>query len=220
MNFVVAMLILGRIVDTEYAPDMALISSPKVEPIDPKDDTGSVPDEMVTAVGLNLDPNSSWCRAAEFEVFKFLLSLVDKKSIFAMQTLWQSGQAQIKLRSFQLDYVLKWMIPKLHQHFRQIQLTPGKYNYSFHILLISYITIAILLEVLVAQWFVTLFSYTVPIKLTMAIWDYIFVEGWPGVFQVTISLLRSFEETMLSKDVEGVSLLLLFNTKSYNMMIS
>ena len=76
------------------------------------------------------------------------------------------------------------MLPRLHAHFIEIQLTP---------------------EVIVAQWFITLFSYTVPLQWTMQIWGYVFCEGWPALFRVVLSLLQILEDTILDVDLEGVS---------------
>lgn len=131
-----------------------------------------------------LDPDSPYCRRVEYDVYVFMLHLSAKGSKISMHSLWQSGQSQVKLRAFQLDKTLKWMAPKLYHHFREIQLTP---------------------EVFVAQWFVTLFSYTVPIQLTMMIWDFIFVDGWPAIFQLALSLLKTLESHLLERDLEGIS---------------
>ena len=167
MNFVCAIVILGRL-SAQYPTITSLARSDSEE----KDDTPQV------------DPDSAYCRRVEYDVYVFLLHLSAKGSKIAMHSLWQSGQSQVKLRAFQLDKTLKWMLPKLYHHFREIQLTP---------------------EVFVAQWFVTLFSYTVPIQLTMMIWDFIFVDGWPAIFQLALSLLKTLEAHLLERDLEGIS---------------
>lgn len=179
MNFVAAILILGRLPSLEtggfqlqqlqaFGPNPTVTQqSLNLTPLSRNQyqlqNPSPSPSSSQKLVEPKYDPSSDECRRAEYDVFKFLLNLVYKGGKLAMQSLWQAGQSQIKLRAYQLDNILKWLVPKLHQHFFEIQLTP---------------------EVLVAQWFVTLYSYTVPISLTMRIWDYIFCEGWPSIFQV------------------------------------
>ena len=109
----------------------------------------------------------------EYDVFYNLLLIVDKRGKLCMTNLWSvSGLSQIKLRAYQFDCLCKYIVPKLHTHFHEIQLQP---------------------EVLVAQWFITLFSYTVPLRILIKLWDHIFVHGWAGVslYYCTILLLST-----------------------------
>jgi len=56
--------------------------------------------------------------------------------------------------------LLRWSYPQLHAHFTAIELSP---------------------EVITAQWFLTLFTYTFPVVPTvLQLWDYIFLTGWEG----------------------------------------
>lgn len=56
--------------------------------------------------------------------------------------------------------LLRWTYPQLHAHFAAIELSP---------------------EVITAQWFLTLFTYTFPVVPTvLQLWDYIFLTGWEG----------------------------------------
>jgi hypothetical protein len=49
----------------------------------------------------------------------------------------------------------------LHAHFTAIELSP---------------------EVITAQWFLTLFTYTFPVVPTvLQLWDYVFLTGWEGM---------------------------------------
>jgi hypothetical protein len=121
--------------------------------------------------------------AAEYDIFRLLRLLLDREGKLGMHGMWQAGVPKMKLRVYQLDKILRWTLPKLHAHFTKIQLTP---------------------EILVAQWFITLFSYTVSISRTMLIWDYIFLEGWAGIFRVVLSILKILEPLILEVDLEGV----------------
>jgi hypothetical protein len=64
-------------------------------------------------------------------------------------------------------------------------------------------------EVLTAQWFVTLFSYSFPLAMTLKIWDYIFLVGWEGVFRIAVSILGLMESDLLAlEDMESVAMLM------------
>ena len=40
---------------------------------------------------------------------------------------------------------------------------------------------------MVSQWFLTMFSYTIPTSLTLVVWDFIFYGGWPAMFRIALS---------------------------------
>ena len=88
-----------------------------------------------------------------------------------MAGLWQSGVPQMKLRVYQLDRLLLWALPGLHAHLKSIELAP---------------------EILVAQWFITIFSYAIPLSLTVRIWDYVFLGGWPGMYRVALAVMQVY----------------------------
>ena len=123
----------------------------------------------------------------ECDVFTIMQGIVSKDGKLAMSGLWQAGVPRMKLRVFQLDRLMRWTLPRLHAHFLSIQLAP---------------------EILVVQWFLTLFSYTVPMGLTLRIWDYIFLGGWPAMFRIAISLMAALEGQLLNSDLEGVGLMM------------
>jgi hypothetical protein len=124
---------------------------------------------------------------AECDCFTFLLSLMNKESKLPMLGLWQAGVPKMKLRVYQLDRLLRWTLPKLHTHFECIQLAP---------------------EILVAQWFITIFSYTVPLSLTLRLWDSLFLGGWSAMYRVALALLSALEQQLLGLDLEGIGLLM------------
>jgi len=124
---------------------------------------------------------------AECDCFTFLLSLMNKGSKLPMLGLWQAGVPKMKLRVYQLDRLLRWTLPKLHTHFESIQLAP---------------------EILVAQWFITIFSYTVPLSLTLRLWDSLFLGGWPAMYRVALALLSALEQQLLGLDLEGIGFLM------------
>lgn len=123
----------------------------------------------------------------EVEIFEIMMELLNKNGKFDMATLWQSKVPKMKLRIFQFDNILKWLLPKLHAHFIDVNMAP---------------------EVLVAQWFVTLFTYTLPLHLTVKIWNYMFLDGWTAIFRITMSLLQALEDKFLNTDLEGIGIIL------------
>ena len=150
--------------------------------------TGGLPNSAATAGASALLPISDEARVtAECDCFSLMLSLMHKGSKLAMFGLWQAGVPKMKLRVYQLDRLLRWTLPKLHTHFNEIQLAP---------------------EILVAQWFITIYSYTVPIALTMRLWDYIFLGGWPAMYRIALALMSALEPQLLELDLEGIGLMM------------
>eukprot|EP00599_Poterioochromonas_sp_BG-1_P009714 CAMPEP_0173137274 /NCGR_PEP_ID=MMETSP1105-20130129/2985_1 /TAXON_ID=2985 /ORGANISM="Ochromonas sp., Strain BG-1" /LENGTH=932 /DNA_ID=CAMNT_0014049623 /DNA_START=341 /DNA_END=3140 /DNA_ORIENTATION=+ len=125
---------------------------------------------------------------AEKQIFGFMLELIQKNGKLGLQGLWGEKIPKLKLRVYQLDRFLRWNYPHLHEHFVKIHLSP---------------------EVLTAQWFVTLFSYSFPLTMTTRIWDYIFLSGWEGIFRLSVSILGLMQDQLLAlDDMESVAILM------------
>ncbi|CAM9155733.1 unnamed protein product [Chrysoparadoxa australica] len=101
-----------------------------------------------------------------------------------MRNLWMPGVPQMKLRVYQFDKLLAQQLPQLHAHFRAISLQ---------------------LEVLVSQWFLTLFSYSLPLHLLVKAWDIIFTDGWKALLRIGISRLKEIEKMLLGMEIEEMS---------------
>jgi hypothetical protein len=103
-------------------------------------------------------------------------------SDLAMRELWLPGCPELKLRVYQFDALLKRELPRLHQHFRFQGLQ---------------------VEILVTQWFLTLFSYSLPMPVLVRVWDFIFFhQGWKGLFRLGLARLKSAEDRILALDIE------------------
>ena len=100
---------------------------------------------------------------AEFDVYMLIRKLELRGSKFSMVGMWEIGTPNMKLKVYQLDSIMRWAVPRLHKHFGELGFTP---------------------EILVSQWFMTHFSYTLPLKLLLRLWDYTFLAGWPGIYRV------------------------------------
>jgi hypothetical protein len=188
MNFVCGILILARIPTAITEQNLGSVRnvtfSRSREEVDSDDDIEFIKQNQQYRASPVQPYGPADYLKAEYDVFCFLRMLLDKEGKLGMHGMWQVGVPKMKLRVFQLDKILRWTLPRLHAHFTAIQLTP---------------------EILVAQWFITLFSYTVSINRTMLLWDYIFLEGWSGIFRVVFSILKILEPTILDVDLEGVS---------------
>ena len=101
-----------------------------------------------------------------------------------MRELWRPGVPQLKLRVFQFDALLRGYLPKLHAHFQSIGLAP---------------------DVLVSQWFLTLFSYALPFHALARAWDVVFTEGWKMLFRLGLARLSSIAHQLLPLSLEETS---------------
>ena len=61
------------------------------------------------------------------------------------------------------------------------------------------------LSILVTKWFIPLFSNTIPFFLLFRIWDYVFIKGIPGLFQIAVGLLVYFKEDLMKCDLIQIS---------------
>ena len=119
----------------------------------------------------------------EADIFIMLMSLVCPESSLDMSGMWMPGVPKMKLRVYQFDRLFKKNLPRLHSHFDELKLAP---------------------EVLVAQWIITLFSYTVPLPITMGLWDYIMTGGWSAVYRIALTILNFKEDELLIMDLDEV----------------
>lgn len=124
----------------------------------------------------------------EVDIFIIMSLLMDKNGKIGMNGLWGPDTPRMKLRVYQLDRLVYFHFPRLHRHFKEIQFAAP--------------------EMLVAQWFVTLFCYTMPPHLTFKLWDIVFVSGWTSFFRIGLSMLHLLENSFLSRDIEGIGMML------------
>lgn len=109
------------------------------------------------------------------DVFWLMTALMSSSGL-SMRLLWHPQVPEMKLRVFQFDRLLARHLPRLHAHFRQIQLVP---------------------DILVTQWHMTLLAYCLPLPVLARVWDLVFLDGWKALFRVTLALLHAVEEELL-----------------------
>jgi hypothetical protein len=93
--------------------------------------------------------------------------------------------AGLHLALFQLSVLIHKFIPRLSKHFEKAQVTATMYA---------------------SQWFLTLFSYSVPLQLVFRFYDLMLTEGIMVILmRVSIALLKRNEKILLEMhDLESI----------------
>ncbi len=142
---------------------------------------------------LSFDGDRHWLSTpiqhrVEEDVFWLMGALVSKPrgrspgcSKLVMNGIWLPGCPELKLRVFQFQTLMERELPKLVYHFRHIGLH---------------------LEIIISQWFLTLFAYSFPMDALFHIWDSILMDGWKALFRIGLAQLKSVEDTMLNLELE------------------
>jgi len=78
-----------------------------------------------------------------------------------------------------LDMLIEHYIPDLHMHFNRLRISP---------------------EIFCAEWYFTLFSYTLPIALTKRVWDVYLIDGAKALHRFALTLLARLKPVLLFKD--------------------
>lgn len=188
MNFVVAMLLLARI--PKYMLEESYLKYDRENNNDAvADDDNDGADEATKATVDSLEHSDVYqfdqCEADVFWMFQSIL--IKNERGLEMEFIWKPSFPKMKLRVFQFDRLLELYLPAVHAHFESMSLSP---------------------EVVVSQWFMTLFSNTIPLPYTFYIWDYVFIANWPGIFRITLAILYVLQEKLLDMDLEEVGLLI------------
>jgi hypothetical protein len=139
-----------------------------------------------------------------FPVQRNLTSIISRK--FSIRTLFTPDMSGLHVALFQLSVLIHKFIPRLYKHFDKLQVTATMYA---------------------CQWFLTLFSYSVPLQLVFRIYDLMFAEGiMPVLMRVSVALLKRNEKLLLDMtDLEtilghlkGIQLLEIYGD-SFNLLL-
>jgi len=109
------------------------------------------------------------------DAFWVLVSVMQRPE-FAMRELFKPNMPRLKPLLENLAKHIEIVLPRLHSHFVRIGLEPGMYA---------------------SQWFLTLFSYNVPLRITGRIWDIFFAQGWTIVLRVALTILENAQAALL-----------------------
>ena len=84
------------------------------------------------------------------------------------------------LKNYQMAQLIRFHMPKLFNHLRQIQMTTDYFT---------------------SKWIMTIFSCFLPFEMLPTIFDMFLQDGWKSVFKVGIALLRGVESKLLTMEM-------------------
>ncbi|AEE73811.1 Ypt/Rab-GAP domain of gyp1p superfamily protein [Arabidopsis thaliana] len=115
---------------------------------------------------------------SEEDAFWLLVALLKGAVHAPMEGLYHAGLPLVQQYLFQLESLVKELIPKLGEHFTQEMINPSMYA---------------------SQWFITVFSYSFPFPLALRIWD-VFLSEVKLPFEKLIHALKTFPEDAMNPD--------------------
>ncbi|CAN6981240.1 unnamed protein product [Brassica oleracea var. botrytis] len=118
---------------------------------------------------------------SEEDAFWLLVALLKGAVHAPMEGLYHAGLPLVQQYLFQLESLVKELIPKLGEHFTQEMINPSMYA---------------------SQWFITVFSYSFPFPLALRIWDVFLSEGVKIVFKVGLALLKYCQDKLVKLPFE------------------
>ena len=115
--------------------------------------------------------------ATEEEAFWLLVAIMKGAGgAEPLEGLFANGLPLVQQCLFQLEGMIGHVSPKLSAHLKAENADATMYA---------------------TQWFITLFSYSLPFDVVLRIWDVFMLEGLKIVFRVAMTLLVSQQETLL-----------------------
>ncbi|KAK2197337.1 bifunctional Rab-GTPase-TBC domain/Rab-GTPase-TBC domain superfamily [Babesia duncani] len=136
-------------------------------------------------------PSINYCQSLNFLAALFLLFMDEKDSFWCLTQVvrfqaflknpgyYKSGMFDLRRDVRVLDLILERRLPKLYRHLKEN---------------------AIDLMSLCAEWFLCLFSISLPIPTVLRVWDALFNEGEKVLFRVAFSLFKIHEQRLLQLD--------------------
>ncbi|XP_010492449.1 PREDICTED: EVI5-like protein [Camelina sativa] len=118
---------------------------------------------------------------SEEDAFWLLVALLKGAVHSPMEGLYQAGLPLVQQYLLQFDQLVRELMPKLGEHFTQEMINPSMYA---------------------SQWFITVFSYSVPFPSALRIWDVFLAEGVNVVFKVGLALLKYCHDDLLKLPFE------------------
>ena len=122
--------------------------------------------------------NPSTVASTTYEIFSHLIHAL------GLRELWGFGLPAISFYTYALRYYLKITNPAILEHL-------GNIGYE--------------LSIVVARWFIPLFSDSLPLRVVFNCWSFLFSTGLSALFRITIALLLQYEENILLCDCTNFS---------------
>ncbi|XP_051134859.1 uncharacterized protein LOC127254041 [Andrographis paniculata] len=118
---------------------------------------------------------------SEEDAFWLLVALMKGAVHTPMEGLYLAELPLVQQYLFQLDHLVKDYMPKLGEQFTQEMINPSMYA---------------------SQWFITVFSYSVPFNLALRIWDVFLFQGVKIIFKVGLALLKYCHDDLVKLPFE------------------
>ncbi|CAI9770202.1 unnamed protein product [Fraxinus pennsylvanica] len=118
---------------------------------------------------------------SEEDAFWLLVALLKGAVHAPMEGLYLVGLPLVQQYLFQFDQLVKDHLPRLGEHFVQEMINPSMYA---------------------SQWFITVFSYSLPFHLALRIWDVFLYEDVKIVFKVGLALLKYCHDDLVKLPFE------------------
>ncbi|KAI9297671.1 RabGAP/TBC [Neoconidiobolus thromboides FSU 785] len=135
------------------------------------------------------DTEVGYCQGLGFMVGPLLMNMPEVEAFcvfvrlmetYDMRTMFTVKMEGLRLRLYQLGYLIAEMIPELANHLSSHNLSTALYA---------------------SQWFLSLFAYSFPLTLVQRIFDVVFAEGAPEtIMRIAIALLKKNEQKLLAMD--------------------
>jgi len=119
----------------------------------------------------------------EEDAFWTLVALLKGATHVPMEGMYQEGLPLLQKYLYQFDGLVEAFLPRLSAHLRQENIVPTMYC---------------------SQWFITVFSYTLPFDCLLRVWDIFIFEGMKTVFSVGLELLRCEQDVLLTLKFENL----------------
>ncbi|EDQ93039.1 uncharacterized protein MONBRDRAFT_14082 [Monosiga brevicollis MX1] len=116
----------------------------------------------------------------EEEAFQLLVVIVRD---YGLKGLFKPTMADLPLRLYQLETLLRHAYPRVMAHFDDLDVSCNMFA---------------------TQWFMTLFSSTMPLKLSFRIFDLFLHEGVDAIFRVALAIIGQSQRDLLRENFEGV----------------
>jgi hypothetical protein len=123
----------------------------------------------------------------EEDAFWVLVQLCDK---YELEGVFLPGLPALPRCTYVLDHLLEHYLPDVYKHLTEEHVLSSMYS---------------------TQWFITVFSYTLPFSTLLRVWDVFLYDGFNAIYIVAISLFKIFADQIRKKPFESLLRFLKFD---------
>lgn len=146
---------------------------------------------VIKAYSLD-DPEVGYCQGSAFIVGLLLLQLSEEESFmllrcimkdYKMREIYKPTMAELGLCIYQLECLVQELLPELYVHFQTQNFYTSMYSSS---------------------WFLTLFTFNLPLHIAYRVMDLFLSEGFEMIFRLSVAILQICKEDLLKLDMENL----------------